>query len=222
VIDNVEGILMSTSVHVHSENGETKSTISLDLVTEVKTLSGAAYANVVRVLMNNWRQGTSSTKTRGEIAFSNKKPWKQKGTGRARAGSARSPIWRSGGITFGPRPGFKKLKVNKQVRPGVFLNILADVLDEKRISCFDFSVVVDKGFASEAGKFLKKVGLEKERLTLFIGSDDIKSHMAFRNIANVTIAFFDQPNAFDLSSKGLWVFFKRDKEQFEGMIKQWS
>ena len=213
---------MSTSVHVHSENGETKSTISLDLVTEVKVLSGAAYANVVRVLMNRWRQGTSSTKTRGEISFANKKPWKQKGTGRARAGSARSPIWRSGGITFGPRPGFKKLKVNKQVRPGVFLNILANAMDEKLISCLDFNLTTEKNLTSEAGRFLKTVGLENKRLTLFIGSDDIKSHMAFRNIANVYIAFFDQPNAFDLSSKGLWVFFKRDKEQFEGMIKRWS
>ena len=59
-----------------------------------------SYAVWVRALMQNWRQGTVGCKSRGEISFSNKKPWKQKGTGRARAGSSRSPLWRSGGVIF--------------------------------------------------------------------------------------------------------------------------
>ena len=68
------------------------------------------YAVWVRVLMQNWRQGTVGCKARSDVAYTNKKPWKQKGTGRARAGSARSPIWRGGGVTFGPQARVKTLK----------------------------------------------------------------------------------------------------------------
>ena len=70
--------------------------------------------------MQNWRQGTVACKGRSDVAFSNKKPWKQKGTGRARAGSARSPLWRGGGVIFGPQPRTRMLKVAKQVKKKCF------------------------------------------------------------------------------------------------------
>ena len=70
----------------------------------------------VRSLLQNWRQGTVGCKGRSDVAYSNKKPWKQKGTGRARAGSARSPLWRGGGVIFGPQPRTRVLKAGKQVK----------------------------------------------------------------------------------------------------------
>jgi large subunit ribosomal protein L4 len=74
------------------------------------------FATWVRTLMQNWRQGTVGVKGRSDVARSNKKPWKQKGTGRARAGSARSPLWRGGGVTFGPQLRSRKLSVSKKTK----------------------------------------------------------------------------------------------------------
>ena len=74
----------------------------------------------VRSLLQNWRQGTVACKGRSDVAYSNKKPWKQKGTGRARAGSARSPLWRGGGVIFGPQPRTRVLKAGKQVKKIMF------------------------------------------------------------------------------------------------------
>lgn len=69
----------------------------------------------MRVYLQNVRQGTVGSKGRSDIAYTNKKPWKQKGTGRARAGSARSPLWRGGGVVFGPQARIKMLKVPKKL-----------------------------------------------------------------------------------------------------------
>ena len=69
---------------------------------DLKT-SPVAVSQWIRALLQNWRQGTLATKGRSDVKLSNKKPWKQKGTGRARAGTARSPLWRGGGVTFGPQ-----------------------------------------------------------------------------------------------------------------------
>src|SRR5438105_1375079 len=79
-------------------------------------VDSAGFSNYIRSLIQNWRQGTVACKTRGEIAFSNKKPWKQKGTGRARAGSRRSPLWRKGGVIFGPQSRVRTLKVGRAVK----------------------------------------------------------------------------------------------------------
>ena len=81
--------------------------------------SSVGFSIWVRALLQNWRQGTVGSKDRSEVSFSNKKPWKQKGTGRARAGSARSPLWRGGGVVFGPQPRTRVLKTGKQVKRNV-------------------------------------------------------------------------------------------------------
>ena len=72
----------------------------------VKKYRPVAMAIYVRALLQNWRQGTVACKGRSDVSYSNKKPWKQKGTGRARAGSARSPLWRGGGVIFGPQAAY--------------------------------------------------------------------------------------------------------------------
>src|SRR6266576_3968273 len=78
-------------------------------------------AEAVRIHQSNSRQGTSNTKTRGEVSGGGKKPWKQKGTGRARAGSTRSPIWVGGGVTFGPKPRDYSFNLPRKVRKGALL-----------------------------------------------------------------------------------------------------
>ena len=98
---------------------QTLSASDLNIEGARKEISPVAMAVYVRSLLQNWRQGTVACKGRSDVAYSNKKPWKQKGTGRARAGSARSPLWRGGGVIFGPQPRTRVLKAGKQLKRSV-------------------------------------------------------------------------------------------------------
>ena len=99
-----------------------------------KNVSPICFAIAVRALRQNWRQGTVACKDRGSlISRSNKKPWKQKGTGRARAGSPRSPIWRGGGVTFGPQPRVHEINVTKKMKNNALNALLYDFICVKRL-----------------------------------------------------------------------------------------
>src|SRR5436189_5382445 len=90
--------------------------------------SNLLFSTWARVLTKNWQQGTVACQGRSEVSRTNKKPWKQKGTGRARAGSARSPLWKGGGVIFGPQARVRTLKISKKARQKVMTTILADYL----------------------------------------------------------------------------------------------
>src|ERR1700758_5889379 len=102
------------------------------------SFSPASLTQCINVLRQNWRQGTLGCKDRGELAFSNKKPWKQKGTGRARVGSIRSPLWRKGGITFGPRKERNwELKINKKAKTAALFMGLSDKAKDNQLIVID-------------------------------------------------------------------------------------
>ncbi len=92
---------------------------------------------MVRLQMAGWRQGTSSTKTRGEVRGGGRKPWRQKGTGRARQGSRRSPLWVGGGIVFGPKPRSYAMSLTKKMRAGALVSALSDRAREGRVVLVD-------------------------------------------------------------------------------------
>src|SRR5487761_578281 len=96
----------------------------------------------VRAELSARRQGTASTKTRGKVSGGGAKPWKQKGTGRARAGSSRSPIWTGGGIVFGPTPRHYTFKVNRKARRVAFRSALSVHAERDSIAVFDASAIV--------------------------------------------------------------------------------
>ena len=119
-----------------------------------------AVKDVVTAIRNARRAGTASTKSKGEVAGSNKKPWKQKGTGNARTGFRQSPVWRGGGVAHGPHPRSFAQKVNKKVVALAFARAVSDRLAEGDV------IVVDK-FEFEApktrlmAKFLKELGVDR-------------------------------------------------------------
>jgi len=92
---------------------------------------------VVRMQLGNRRQGTHSTKTRGEVRGGGRKPWRQKGTGRARAGSRRSPLWVGGGTMFGPKPRSYETKLTKKMRQGALRSALSDRASEGNVTLID-------------------------------------------------------------------------------------
>jgi large subunit ribosomal protein L4 len=101
------------------------------------TVNADLLYRTVRAQLLNRRQGTSSTKSRSEVRGGGRKPWRQKGTGRARAGSRRSPLWVGGGITFGPKPRTYHVKLTKKMRRQALLSALSDRANEGKIVVVD-------------------------------------------------------------------------------------
>lgn len=206
----------------YNTQGQKQKDLQLDLDIQKREESPRTYATAIRALFQNWRQGTVACKTRSEVSYSNRKPWKQKGTGRARAGSLRSPLWRKGGVTFGPQPRTRELSINDKQRKLVFNNLFFAMSENKGFHCLDFAI--EKQTPSTKGAFdvLKAAGLNNKKIVLFLSFGDNIHFASFRNIPNITILSFDQPNAFDLSDSSSWVFLKKDVDLFKGMVARWN
>ena len=185
------------------------------------TASPSAVSLWVRSLLQNWRQGTVAVKDRSEVAKSGRKPWKQKGTGRARAGTARSPLWRGGGVTFGPKGRVRKLKVTKKVKNQVLRYLVHTFLTDDKVLSFDWKVEGDKPSTAQAAQFLKKADLQDKKLVLFVPMDDFVTYASFSNIPQVKVLFFDQANAFDLMNTDCWIVLNKDVDSFKEMVSQW-
>ncbi len=163
---------------------------SLHLVTEA-----------VRTQAANARKGLAHTKTRGEVSGGGKKPWKQKGTGRARAGSTRSPIWRHGGITFGPRSDRNwTLKMNKKAKTKALFMTLSDKLKDGNLIVVD-NITLDapktKAFTAVLKDFAGKLNLGKKQLFLLPKKDDALIR-ASRNIPAVKPTLATSLNVTDI------------------------
>lgn len=174
----------------------------------------------IRVLLQNRRQGTLGVKDRSEVSFSNKKPWKQKGTGRARAGSPRSPIWRKGGVSFGPQPRVRTLKVNKYLKSRVLNSLFGHLLNDKKVVSLDWNSNLEKPSTAAAYKALKNIGLESSKVIVFVRPDDYITQASFANIPFVSILFFDQVNAYDISNADNIIFMDNDIELFKEMVSK--
>lgn len=209
-------------VQLFDAAGKALSALTINSDIALKELNSSNFSSAVRVLMQSWRQGTVSCKNRGEVSFSNKKPWKQKGTGRARAGRASSPLWRKGGVAFGPQPRVRELEINKKQKSLVFNNLLSTKLQDQSIFCVDFDATSSHVKTKEAFALLENMNLATKKVLLFLPFDDYLITTAFRNIGNVNISSFDSPNVYALSNADCWVFLKKDANLFEEMIAQWN
>jgi large subunit ribosomal protein L4 len=164
------------------------------------------------------RSGTACAKTVGEVAGSNKKPWKQKGTGRARAGSHQSPLWAGGGVVFGPRPRDFSKKVSKKTRSLALRKALSE-----RLKAGDVVVVDDlklespktKNFAGVISKF------ELKGTTLIVSADiDKNLTLASRNLEKVTLTTSDSLNTYDVLRPDKLLFTKSAFEKVSDRLKQ--
>jgi len=163
------------------------------------------------------RSGTACTKTAGEVSGSNKKPWKQKGTGRARAGSHQSPLWVGGGVVFGPKPRDFTKKISKKTRALALRKALSE-----RLKMGDVVVVDDLKLATPKTKDFVKVinALELTGTTLLVsGSEENKNlTLAARNIVGVTLTTSDSLNTYDVLRPDKLVFTKTAFEQVEARL----
>ena len=139
----------------------------------------------VRAELAARRQGTHATKTRGKVRGGGAKPWRQKGTGRARAGSSRSPIWTGGGTIFGPSPRHYTFKVNRKERRAALRSALSVHAGRGSIAVFDPSKF-DTPSTKQAAELLGSSGLAQPTL-LVLGDAQEQAALSFRNIARVSV-----------------------------------
>jgi large subunit ribosomal protein L4 len=135
----------------------------------------------VRAELNARRHGTASTKTRGEVSGGGAKPWRQKGTGRARAGSSRSPIWTGGGTVFGPTPRHYTVKVNRKARRAALRSVLSMHAERESLAVFDASSFAEPS-TKQAAELLAEWGAGAPTLVLLADSE-AGAGKSFRNLA---------------------------------------
>src|SRR4051795_12316848 len=161
------------------------STATLDDAVFGARFNGPLVHESVRAELAARRQGTHSTKTRGNVRGGGAKPWRQKGTGRARAGSSRSPIWTGGGTTFGPSPRHYTFKVNRKERRAALRSALSVHAERGTIAVIDPAPFLDTPSAKEAAKLLGD--LLDGSVLLVLGEDQERAALSFRNIARVSV-----------------------------------
>jgi len=141
-------------------------------------------------------QGTASTKTRGEVAGGGAKPYRQKGTGRARAGSIRSPLWRHGGVTFGPKPRSYSFKMNKKKRRLAIKSALSLLVEEKRLSVVKELSIGEPKTRALVG-MIEGMGLEGKILILLEQPGE-EIRRSARNVPYIRVLPVENINIFDL------------------------
>jgi large subunit ribosomal protein L4 len=155
--------------------------------------------------LTNQRQGTKSTLTRAEVAGGGRKPWRQKGTGRARQGSIRSPQWVHGGVVFAPKPRDFEKKMNAQMRRGAFISALSTMMAEKAIIVVDDMSIEPK--TKEAVKVLEAL---KANRNVTVVTDGVNENAlrAFANLPEVEVTTANILNTYDLVSSDYVVITK--------------
>ncbi len=141
---------------------------------------------VVRAHLARLRRGTHKAKERGEVSGTGAKPWRQKHTGRARAGDRKSPLWRKGGTVHGPRPRSYEMKINKKVRRAALAGVLSQRLAEGRLVVLDSMQLDEPRTKLFAGR-LESLGLSGEKVLLVEGTDNHNLYLASRNRPDVLL-----------------------------------
>ena len=153
----------------------------IDCKTSISAVRQAVLAEMV-----NLRQGTHSSKNRSSVRGGGKKPWKQKGRGAARAGTIRSPLWKGGGVVFGPNPHDYKHKVSKKMSLLARRSVFLEKIRKKQVLVFDnFSLKTSK--TSAFNNILVSLGLENKKVTLLVSSLDENLNRSVSNLSGVYV-----------------------------------
>jgi len=179
------------TLDVYNTNREKVSQIDVEDAVFDAQIKEHLFYDVVRMQLAGRRRGTADTKTRSEVRGGGRKPWRQKGTGRARAGTIRSPLWKGGGVVFGPKPRDYTIKVNKKVRKLALCSLLTKKIKENSL------LVVDKiDIADSKTKELKNI-LDKleTQSVLIVDEENSKLMSCAQNISDTKVV---PPEGFNL------------------------
>ena len=176
-------------------------------------MNGSMLHQEVRRYLAAGRAGTHKTKQRSEVSGGGRKPWRQKGTGNARAGSNRSPIWRHGGITFGPIPRDHSFKLNKKVRRKSRLIAISEKFKSKKIIVLD-NLEFKQPKTKEAQAILDNLKLSGNKILLVLEDAEGSAGKSFRNIPGLKIVGVRGINTYDVLVADYLMFTKKSLEDF--------
>ncbi|MBI3592185.1 MAG: 50S ribosomal protein L4 [Nitrospirae bacterium] len=203
------------TIEIKDTNNKVKGKMSLSEAIFANSASESVVHTYVTSFLANQRQGTHATKTRGMVSGGGKKPWKQKHTGRARHGSTRSPIWRGGGITFGPQPRDYSIKLPKNVRKAALYKALSMKLADGEVVLVD-SLSMEKPKTKEMVQMLKNLGLSENSVLLILPENDRNVFTSARNIPGVDVVRVDDLNAYYVSAYNNLVFTADALKRLQG------
>jgi large subunit ribosomal protein L4 len=175
----------------------------------------ATVHNVVVMQLANKRQGTQSTKTRAEVSGGGRKPWRQKGTGRARAGSSRNPIWRGGGIAFGPKPRDYSYTMPKKARRVAMKSVLSAKLASEKLIVLDALNMEPK--TKEMIRVLGNLKVEKKALVITNAVETAVVRSA-NNIQGVKTAIVDEMNVYDVINADVLIMTEEAIKKIEEVL----
>jgi large subunit ribosomal protein L4 len=190
---------------------------NIDLADEVfnRSVSTGSIYHAIRNELANLRVGTASTKSRSEVRGSGAKPWRQKGTGRARAGTRQSPVWVGGGVAFGPKPRDYSYKIPKKLKRLAFKSIFSQKTREERLLVVE-DFTVESGKTRELVKILE--GLTPEnRTAIVISGEDSMLKRAGRNVPGLSILSYNRLRAHDLFYAGRVIVFEKAAQELGRM-----
>ncbi len=183
-------------IEIYNIKGKSVGKIELDKDIFNGEVNEPILHQVIRMYEANQRQGTASTKTRSDVRGGGKKPWKQKGTGRARAGTTRSPLWRGGGKVFGPHPRDYSYSVPKSVKRLALISSLNAKLNDKDMIIID-EIKLEKPKTKEIASVLRNLKAEKKPLLVLEERNETVVR-ASRNMANLLLRDYKSLNAYEV------------------------
>lgn len=175
-----------------------------------------AMHQVVRSQMAARRAGTHQTKTRGQVSGGGQKPWRQKGTGRARQGTIRAPHWAGGGVVFGPHPRSYAFKVPNKVVKLAMRSALSAKVTEGVVNVVD-EFKFDSPSSKAAAEILKSLGIDR-RVTVVVANDDVNALLSFRNLPKVRVITASEANTYDLIDNSAVLFTQPALTWLEGVL----
>jgi large subunit ribosomal protein L4 len=202
------------SAEVFSAGGDKTGTVDLpDGLFGIEPNSHAVWEAVVN-FQSNQRQGTVKVKTRGQVSRSNSKPWRQKGTGRARAGTFRSPLWVGGGRIHGPQPRDHAYRLPRKVRRLALRSALSDRAAEGRVAVID-SIDLTEIKTKAAWELMKKLGVSEHKVLVLV--DELTENLALsvRNLPNVVALEAREVNTYTVVAADWVVVTKSGLEQLQ-------
>ncbi len=195
------------TVDVHKVDGTSAGTVQLDPANFGLTPNPALLHQVVTAQLAAARSGTQSTLTRSEVRGGGAKPWRQKGTGNARAGSSRSPIWRGGGVALGPKPRNYAQKTPKKMVRQALRAALSDRANEGRVAVVE-AWSFDPPKTKDAAAALTALGVTGRALVV-LGNGDEAAYKSFRNLPEVQPILAAELNAYDVLANE-WIVFTKE------------
>ena len=201
------------TVSTFDMTGKQTGTMELaDAVFGITPNATVLHSAVVNYLANQ-RQGTQSTLTRSEVSGGGKKPWRQKGTGRARQGSTRAPQWTHGGIALGPKPRLYKVSINKKIKKIAMKSVLTSKVQDNELIVID-NIALDAYRTKTVVEMLKAIGVEKKALIVSAEKDEYLVASA-KNIPGVATSMASNINVYELLKYNTLVVTKAAVEKIE-------